>query len=96
LSFRNPFAPRRPGGPADRGSLIKGWVREFAGFGDEVTIAVTEIDCRHSACGGVETLAMIDVTAADLRVLRFQKPLAEVSADDVRAAIEATGRPAPK
>lgn len=60
----------------------------MASFGDEVTIAVTEIDCRHIACGGVETLAMIDVTAADLRVLRFQKPLADVSAEDVRAAVE--------
>ncbi|MBS1165583.1 MAG: hypothetical protein H6R00_1608 [Proteobacteria bacterium] len=96
MSFHNPFAPRRPGGVSDRGTLLKGWVRQFAGFGDEVTIAVTEIDCRHSACGGAETLAMIDVTVADLRVLRFAKPMAEVLADDVRAAIEATGCSAPK
>lgn len=94
MSFRNPFAPRRPSEAADRGSLLKGWVREFAGFGDQVTVAVTEIDCRHIACGGVETLAMIDVTAADLRVLRFRKPLADVTPEDVRAAIEETGRSA--
>lgn len=59
-----------------------------------MTIAITEIDCRHTACGGVETLAMIDVSASDLRVLRFQTPLAEVSAEDVRAAVENAGRSA--
>lgn len=92
MSFRNPFAPRRPSGAADRGSQIKGWVREISGFGDEVTIAVTEIDCRHVACGGIETLAMIDVTATDLRVLRFQKPIAEVTAEDVRVAVGNSNR----
>ncbi len=96
MSFRNPFAPRRPSGATDKSSQIKGWIRESAGFDSEVTIAITEIDCRHVACGGVETLAMIDVTAADLRVLRFQKPIAEISADDVRAAIENAERPPEK
>jgi hypothetical protein len=96
LSFQNPFAPRRPSGGSDEGGRLKSWVRELAGFGDEITIAISEIACRHSICGGAETLAMIDVTSSDLRVLRFAKPLAEVSAEDVRAAIEAAGRPATK
>ena len=89
MSFRNPFAPRRPSGPSDRAALVKGWVRDCAGLGDDVTVAVSEIACRHAACGGTETLAMIDVAASDLRVLRFGKPLAEISVEDIRAAVEA-------
>ncbi len=91
MSFRNPFAPRRTGGTSDRAALVKNWVRDHAGFGDDVAIAVSEIACRHAACGGVETLVMIDVAASDLSVLRFDRSLAEISVDDVRAAIEATG-----
>ena len=89
MSFRNPFAPRRPGGASDRASLVKGWVRDCTGFGDDVAVAITEIACRHAACGGTETLAMIDVAASDLRVLRFDKALAEISVEDIRAAVEA-------
>ena len=63
MSFRNPFAPRRPGGPSGRAALVKGWIRDCAGLGDDVTVAVSEIACRHAACGGTETLAMIDVAA---------------------------------
>ena len=89
MSFHNPFAPRRPDAASDRAGLVKGWVRAATGFADVVTIAVSEIACRHSACGGAETLVMVDVTDADLRVLRFAKPVADVSPEDVRAAIEA-------
>lgn len=89
MSFSNPFAPRRPGGASNRASIVKAWVRECAGFGDDVTVAVSEIACRHAVCGGTETLVMIDVAASDLRVLRFDKALAEISAEDVRAAVEA-------
>ena len=32
---------------------------------------------------------MIDVAASDLRVLRFGKPLAEISVEDIRVAVEA-------
>ena len=60
-----------------------------ARLGDDVTVAVSEIACRHAACGGTETLAMIDVAASDLRVLRFDKALAEISVEDIRAAVEA-------
>ena len=88
MSFRNPFAPRRPGGASDRAGLVKAWIREFAGFGDEITVAVSEIACRHSSCGGAETLAMIDVSASDLRVLRFAKPLSELTESDIRAAVD--------
>ncbi|SCM71762.1 Putative nitrate reductase, delta subunit (modular protein) [uncultured Pleomorphomonas sp.] len=95
MSFRNPFAPRRPGGASGRVGLVKDWVRAAIGFGDAVTVAVSQIACRHSTCGGAETLVMIDVSNADLRVLRFAKPLADVTEDDVRAAIDAALRQQP-
>ena len=88
MSFYNPFAPRRPGAASDRAGLVKGWVRAATGFTDVVTIAVSEIACRHSACGGAETLVMVDVTDADLRVLRFAKPLSELTESDIRAAVD--------
>ncbi len=91
MSFRNPFAPRRPVGTSNRAALVKNWVRDHAGFGDDVAIAITEIACRHAACGGAETLVMIDVATSDLRVLRFDRALAEISVEDVRQAIEAAG-----
>lgn len=96
MSFRNPFAPRRPGEASNRVGLIKGWVRAFIGIDDIATIAVSEIACRHTSCGGAETLVMVDVSNADLRVLRFAKPLAEVTEDDVRTAVEAVIRPQPE
>lgn len=93
MSFHNPFARRRPDGTLNRTGLVKGWVREFAGLNDDIAIVVTEIACRHTKCGGTETLALIDASASELRVLRFSKRIAELSADDVRTAVEAVVRP---
>ncbi|MCM5552977.1 nitrate reductase [Pleomorphomonas sp. NRK KF1] len=87
MSFLNPFAPRRPRAAASASGQLKVLVRDTVGFDDDVSIAVSEVACRHSDCEGAETLVLIDVTAGDLRVLRFAKPAADVSADDIRAAV---------
>lgn len=87
MSFLNPFAPRRPRAVNSASGQLKALVRDTIGFDDDVSIAVSEVACRHSDCEGAETLVLIDVTAGDLRVLRFAKPAADVSADDIRAAV---------
>lgn len=92
MTFHNPFAPRRPRSDPP-GARLKLLVRQVMGLGDAVSVAVTEVDCRHTECGGGETLVLIDLSVRDLRVLRFDKPASEVSEEDVRAAVAGSNTP---
>ena len=52
-------------------------------------ISENKVDLIIGSTTTPNSLAMIDVAASDLRVLRFDKALAEISVEDIHAAVEA-------
>lgn len=84
--FDNPIAPKR-GGYSAFISRIREWTCEALALNEATLISVNELACPEPGCPPRETviLAMPD-GAAPIRA-RIHKTMAEVTADDVRAAL---------
>lgn len=83
--FVNPLAPKR-NLPA-RTAEIKAWVRAQFDLPDEVVVAVTELACRDDGCPDIETVIGIMRPGEKVETYRIHKPVAEIEANDVSAAL---------
>ena len=67
---------------------VKEWAREALGLGPDSILTANELRCLEDGCPEVETV--IGVPGCGLPPLKISKPMADVSRDDIEAAI---GRP---
>lgn len=65
---------------------LKGWARELLGLGDDVTVTVMELTCAEDDCPDVETVVGV-LEQGNQRKFKVLKPLAEVTRDDLAAAL---------
>jgi len=86
VRLNNPLAPRTNRLHAKSGE-VKTWVRARLDLGDDVTLTVAELACRDEGCPDVETVIGILAQGQPIRTLRIHLPLAELSRDDIAAAI---------
>ncbi|MFC0282184.1 hypothetical protein ACFFJB_00865 [Camelimonas abortus] len=63
-----------------------------AAHGGEARFSVNEISCRDPACPGVETVILVMEPGVATRAVKIARPMAEVTEDDVRAALAAPDR----
>lgn len=85
-SFANPFAPRAKVGYPEAVARLKAQVRAHLNLGDDVSISVTELNCRDRDCPDIETVIAVLVSGEKPRLARVHKPLPEVSLPDLVAA----------
>jgi hypothetical protein len=73
-----------------RASTIKGWVRDHLSLDDTTTVVVSELTCAETDCPPIETvIAVMDTDGT--RKVTIHKPLAEITGDDVAAALHPDG-----
>lgn len=65
---------------------IKAWAREMLGLGDDVTVTVMQLNCAEEDCPDVETVVGV-LERGNQRKFKVFKPLAEVTREDVAAAL---------
>lgn len=64
---------------------VKALARAALALDEDVSLAINEIVCADPACPGLETVILVMAPGARTRALKVQKPLAEVTADDIAA-----------
>lgn len=65
---------------------VKALAVEVLALGEDVSLAVNEINCLDPGCPGTETVILVMAPGARTRALKVRKPIEEVEAEDVRAA----------
>jgi hypothetical protein len=65
---------------------IKAWARAMLGLGDDVAVTVTQLNCTEEDCPDVETVVGV-LEQGNQRKFKVFKPLAEVTRDDLAAAL---------
>ncbi len=77
--------------PQDRdgNGRVKGYVFEALGRNPDIALSVSEIICRDPGCPGTETIILVMAPGRKTAACKVQKPMAEVSEDDVRDALKA-------
>lgn len=65
---------------------VKGWAREMLGLGDDVAVTVMQLNCAEDDCPDVETVVGV-LEPGSQRKFKVLKPLAEVTRDDLAAAL---------
>ena len=65
---------------------VKGWARELLGLGDDVALTVMQLNCAEDDCPDVETVVGV-LEQGSQRQYKVLKPLAEVTRDDLAAAL---------
>lgn len=78
------------GGGVDKAQIarVKALAIEALGLGDDVSLAVNEINCLDPGCPGTETVILVMAPGERTRALKARKPIEEVEAQDIRAAAE--------
>lgn len=71
--------------PAEAIRALKNLVRTVLELGDDVPVLVQQLECRESGCAPVETV--IVEMGPPPRTWKFAKPVADLSADEVHAAL---------
>lgn len=66
---------------------LKGWAREMLGLGDDVALTVMQLNCAEDDCPDVETVVGV-LEQGNQRKFKVFKPLAEVTRDDLAAALQ--------
>ena len=66
---------------------LKGWVRELLGLGEAAAVVVSELRCADADCPDVETVIAVLDAPGRRRAYKILKPLAEVTRDDLGAAM---------
>jgi hypothetical protein len=74
---------------SDRDAIrqVKDWARASLGGRSDTAFAVNEIACTDPSCPGIETVILIMEPGAKTRACKIAKGLAEVSEQDVVAAL---------
>lgn len=76
---------------ADASRRVAAMVRQALGLGEDDHVTVSEIACGDPACGGAETVVLLMRAGRKTEAVKFMKPMATVTDEDVRA--EFLGRP---
>ncbi|MDZ4853523.1 MAG: hypothetical protein SGJ26_01445 [Nitrospirota bacterium] len=78
----NLFGGRRSIDP-DQSDRIKSWVRETWSLSGEVTVMVTELECREPGCPPIETVIALLEGPGKTRQYKIHKSAGEVIQADV-------------
>jgi len=65
---------------------VKEWVREMLGLAEDVAVTVMQLNCAEEDCPDVETVVGV-LEPGVQRKFKVFKPLAEVTRDDLAAAM---------
>ena len=71
-------------GRADASRRVAALVRAALSLTENDAVTVSEIDCGDPACGGAETVVLIMRPGRKTEAVKFMKPMAEVTEQDVR------------
>jgi hypothetical protein len=73
----------------DRGAQerVKGWLFAALGRNPDIAFSVNEIVCTDPGCPGTETVMLVMAPLRKTAACKVQKPMAEVTEDDVRDAL---------
>ena len=82
------FGKRDDGLRAEAVRRVKGWVASRARAGESDTVMVTELQCTEEGCPPVETVLALLRPGDEPRKWKVHKPVALVTEEDVREAIE--------
>jgi hypothetical protein len=86
----NLFGPKRVLQP-DHVDRIKSWTRELWGFGDDVAIMVTELECREPGCPPIETVIAVLEGPGITRQYKIHKTTDEIDRHDVELLADGGG-----
>ena len=70
---------------------VKDWTRAALRASEDTAFAVNEIVCADPGCPGIETVILVMEPGAKTRACKVQKPLNDVTEQDLRDALEAQG-----
>ncbi len=87
LFRRQPEDPAR----ADNSRRVAELIRTRLSLGDDDAVTVSEIACGDPECGGAETFALVMRAGRKTEAIKFKKPMASVTEDDVRTELEGQG-----
>jgi hypothetical protein len=85
-SFANPFAPKSKIGYLEAVGRLKAQVRRLLNLTDDVSISITELNCRDRDCPDIETVIAVLIHGVKPRLARIHKPLPEVTLTDLAGA----------
>jgi hypothetical protein len=85
-SFANPFARKSKVGYPEAVGRLKAQVRRLLNLTDDVSISVTELNCRDRDCPDIETVIAVLINGVKPRLARIHKPLPEVTLKDLEQA----------
>lgn len=87
------FGRRRSAG---RAAELKGWVAARLDLAADHIMTVAQLACLEPGCPPLETVVRIDQRGKPMIIIRVPKALADVTDEDIAAAIgNGTGRGAP-
>lgn len=86
------FGRRAAAPDAEGRARVAAWVRAHGALPEGTVLTVSEIACPDPACPGDETVILVMAPGARTRAIKITRALADVTEDDVRAALaEAAG-----
>lgn len=72
---------------ADSSRRVAALARAALSLGEDDAVTVSEIACGDPACGGAETVVLIMRAGRRTEAVKFLKPMAQVTEDDVRGKL---------
>lgn len=85
--LKNPFRKKPSAGEDARREDIRLWAAQALGNPDGLALTISEVECPDPACPGFETFILVMRQGEATQAVKVKKPLAEVSAADVREAL---------
>ena len=85
--FFNPLARKPKPGYREAVDRIKAETRSCLELSDDVTVSVTELNCREPGCPDTETIIAILSAGRSPRVARIHKAIPEVEMAELAAAL---------
>ncbi len=80
---------RRPAPDPEGRARVTDWVRAHGDLPEGTVLTVSEIACPDPSCPGDETVILVMAPGARTRAVKILRALAEVTEDEVRAALAA-------
>jgi hypothetical protein len=68
---------------------VKGWARAAWNLPEDVTVMVTELECREPGCPPLETVVAVLRGPGETSQVKIHKPVGQVVEDDLRRGSEA-------
>jgi hypothetical protein len=84
--LRKAFGSRTPDSEAV--TQVKAWTRLHLRAAPETVLKVNEIACTDPSCPGIETVILVMEPGRKTRAIKVQKPLEDVSEQDIIRALE--------